>query len=166
MTTPARTPDSKVAPHAVADGVAAPIGVEALKVEPQLPGALPQVRILEPPLVGEQQVVHLPEATLERRPPRPRMPPPTRADGWSARGSDGTRAAASASRSAELRGAIRALEVRVLDHQRRVIRPRDVVLGATARDGRRAAARSTRAGGSETVEDQVGAGQLVGSSAW
>ena len=41
----------KVAPHAIGDGVAAPIGVKPLKVEPQLLGALPEVRIFETPLV-------------------------------------------------------------------------------------------------------------------
>ena len=67
VTTPARTPDWKSRAHAVGDGLAAPVGLEPLEVEPELRGALPQVRILEPPLVGEQQVVHLPEAVLERR---------------------------------------------------------------------------------------------------
>src|SRR5439155_8460004 len=49
------------------DRVGAAISLEAIEVEAELPGALPQVRIVEPALVGEQRVVHLPEAVLERR---------------------------------------------------------------------------------------------------
>src|SRR3954463_15755392 len=34
------------------------VGVEAVAVEPQALGALPQLRVLEPSLVGEERVVH------------------------------------------------------------------------------------------------------------
>ena len=72
----------------------APVGVEALDVEPEPLGARPQVRILEPALVGEQRVVHRPERALQRRPPRPRRRRRARAGGSSAPGSAGTRRAA------------------------------------------------------------------------
>ena len=44
-------------------GVAA-VGVEAREVEAEPLGPRPQVRVLEPALVGEQRVVHLPEGAL------------------------------------------------------------------------------------------------------
>jgi hypothetical protein len=47
-----------------AHGVGAPVGVEALDVEPEAFRADPQVRVLEPALVVEQGVVHGPERAL------------------------------------------------------------------------------------------------------
>ena len=125
VTTPPRTPDSKSRRTRAATAAAAPVGVEAVEVQPERPRPLPQVGILEPALVGEQQVVHLPEAALERRPPRPRTPPPTRADGSSGPGKcRNTQPQRARRRAAAQRGAVRALEVGVLDHQRRVAGPR------------------------------------------
>src|SRR5690349_21212391 len=49
------------------DRLRAAVGVEALDVEAEGPRALPQVRIVEPPLVGVERVVHGPEGVLERR---------------------------------------------------------------------------------------------------
>ena len=46
------------------DGVVAAVGVEARDVEAEPLRARPQVRILEPALVGEQRVVHRPERAL------------------------------------------------------------------------------------------------------
>ena len=124
----------------VAHRVAAPVGVEALEVEPERPGTLPQVRILEPALVGEQQVVHLPEAALEPRRlggagrgPRARMARAHREMTEHRR--------SRSSPSADARGAVRALEVRVLDHQRGVVRPAGGPR-ATARGRARSRARS------------------------
>jgi hypothetical protein len=48
------------------DGLAAPVGVEPLQVEAERRGPLPQMRILDPRRIGEQQVVHLPELALQR----------------------------------------------------------------------------------------------------
>ncbi len=106
---------------------------------PERPRALPQVGILEPALIGEQELVHLPEAALERRRlGRARRRPGAR-DGSSGPESAGTRGGASrpASRQAQRR-AVRALEVGVLDHQRRRSRPADVVVVGRRRNRRRA----------------------------
>ena len=47
-----------------ATAVVAAVGVEAREVEPEPLRARPQVRVLEPALVGEQRVVHRPERAL------------------------------------------------------------------------------------------------------
>ena len=66
VTTPARTPERKSALTRRDHRVRAAVGVEAGDVEPEPFGALPQVRVLEPALVGEQRVVHRPERALQR----------------------------------------------------------------------------------------------------
>ena len=65
MTTPARTPARKSRCTRVKHGVAAAVALEALEIEPEPLRALPQMRVLESPLIGEQRVVHLPEAALQ-----------------------------------------------------------------------------------------------------
>ena len=65
VATPARTPARKDAFTRGEHGVGAAVGVEALDVEPERLGARPQVRVLEPALVGEQRVVHRPERALQ-----------------------------------------------------------------------------------------------------
>ena len=50
---------------AVAHRVAAAVLIEAVEIEPEPPRPLPQVRVLEAGRVGEQRVVHLPEAPLQ-----------------------------------------------------------------------------------------------------
>ena len=64
---PAPNTGLEVAPDSRLGLRPAPVGVEALEVELERARSLPQVGILEPALVGEQQVVHLPEALLPRR---------------------------------------------------------------------------------------------------
>ena len=53
-----------VALHPGGDRLAAPVGVEALDVEPQLLRAVPQVRVLQPTLVGVGGVDERPEGAL------------------------------------------------------------------------------------------------------
>jgi hypothetical protein len=48
------------------DGPAIQISGEPVSVQPELVGIAPQVGILKGPLVAEQQLVHGPEAALER----------------------------------------------------------------------------------------------------
>ena len=62
VATPARTPARQSAAIRGLDGLRAAVGVEARDIEPEPLGALPQMRVLEAALVGEQRVVHLPEA--------------------------------------------------------------------------------------------------------
>ena len=71
--------------------VGAAVGVEALDVEPELLGARPQVRVLEPALVGEQRVVHRPEARPAAPRPRRRRRPRTPAGARTSPGSAGSR---------------------------------------------------------------------------
>ena len=88
--------------------------------------AVPQVRVLEPGLVGEQRVVHLPETALQRRRPRRRRRP-AQARGWLERTGKWrktTGAAGSVAQALLQRRAVRALEVGVDDHQRRAVGPR------------------------------------------
>ena len=49
------------------DVIGAPIGLEAVEVDAEVTAALPQVRRVQVPLVGEQRVVHLPKPALKRR---------------------------------------------------------------------------------------------------
>ena len=63
---PCLTPPEVVS-DAVTHRVRASVGLEALDVQTQAPGACPQERALKPALVGEQRVVHLPERVLTRR---------------------------------------------------------------------------------------------------
>ena len=51
---------------------AAAVGLEALDVQARARAARPQVRVVEPALVGEQRVVQRPERALVARPPRRR----------------------------------------------------------------------------------------------
>src|SRR4029450_8976494 len=51
----------EVALDPLPDGVRAAVGVEALQIEPEAPGALPEVRIVHPPPVAVERVAHLPE---------------------------------------------------------------------------------------------------------
>src|SRR4051794_32127780 len=53
-------PGPEVGPDAALDGRGAAVGVEAGDVQPEAFGTLPQVRVLEAPLVGEQRVMHGP----------------------------------------------------------------------------------------------------------
>src|SRR4051794_31701542 len=46
------------------DRVAATVALELIQVEAELLGTLPKVGVIEVALVGEQRVVHLPEAVL------------------------------------------------------------------------------------------------------
>ena len=78
------------------DRLRAPVGVEARDVEPEALGALPQVRVLEAALVGEQRVVHRPERALRRRRLGRRGGRRGRAGGSRGRGSGGRRRAAAA----------------------------------------------------------------------
>src|SRR4051794_37480554 len=94
-------------------GLRAPVGVEARDVEPEPLRTFPEVRVLEPPLVAEERVVHRPEGVLGRGGlgsgggrPRPRV---TRAHGEVAEG-DAQREPAQTRLE---RGAERALEVGV-----------------------------------------------------
>ena len=121
-------PRLEIASDACDDGVAAPVAIEALEIELEGSRSIPEVRVLEPSLVGEQEVVHLPETTLKRcglgragRRPGARM---ARANREVAE-----HPAQRVLREPQAeRRAVRALEVRVLDHQRAVVGPADVVL--------------------------------------
>jgi RimJ/RimL family protein N-acetyltransferase len=57
-----RVPD--VALHPRGHRRAAAVGIEALDLEPELAGALPEVRVLEPALVGERGIGERPEPAL------------------------------------------------------------------------------------------------------
>ena len=118
VATPARTPGVEVAPHARGTASERRSASKRSRSSPSALGALPQVRVLEPALVGVERVVHLPEAALQRRPPRPRRRRPRRAGAWSARGSGGRRGAAAAAAARVRDEAEVALEVGVLDHER------------------------------------------------
>jgi len=83
VATPARTPAPELLVDAGRDGVRAPIDVEAGEIEPEPLGRLPQVRVLEPPLIGEERVVHRPEGALETRRLGARAAASAR--GWAAR---------------------------------------------------------------------------------
>ena len=72
--------------------------VETLEIEPEPLCARPQVWVLEPCLVGEQRVVHLPEAALQRRRLGRAGRRPRPAGGSSGPGSGGTRSAAGSPR--------------------------------------------------------------------
>src|SRR3954447_13260337 len=126
----------------------AAVGVEARDVEPEPLRTFPEVRVLEPPLVGEQRVVHGPEGALDGgglgrggRRPRARM---ARAHREVAEG-DAQREPAQARLE---RGAERAFEVRVDDDERRVLGPPDVVCGPEGRQRCRAEAAQTVAASS------------------
>src|SRR5215210_5895675 len=55
---------AEVGGDATLDRLGVAVGVEAADVEPQALGALPQLWVLEPSLVGEERVVHGPERAL------------------------------------------------------------------------------------------------------
>ena len=93
--------------------------------------------ILEPALVGEQKIVHLPETALERGSlggagsrPRPWM---ARADREMAEHS--TRRVGLTGEPDRERRAVRAFEVGVLDHERRVLGAPNMVLRRRRWDG-------------------------------
>ena len=122
--------------HPGPNRLAAPVGVEALDVQPKRPRSLPQVRILEPCSVDEQQVVHLPETALKRGGLGGACGGPgagmRRANGEVAK--HASQLAVGQPRAQ--RGAVRALEVRVLDQQRRVERTTRVIMLGDLRDSR------------------------------
>src|SRR3954451_2824299 len=64
---PAAQGVAHVAGDALRDGVRAPVGVEALDVEPERRAALPQVRVVDAARVVVEGVVHRPEGAVERR---------------------------------------------------------------------------------------------------
>ena len=74
--TPAETPAAEVARPRARPPRPSGGRLEALEVQPELLGALPQVRVVQVALVGVQRVVHLPEAPLQRRRLRRRGQPP------------------------------------------------------------------------------------------
>src|SRR4051794_17159015 len=136
---------AKVGGDAALDRPGAAVGVEAVDVEPPALGALPQLRVLEPSLVGEERVVHGPEGALRARRlrgggggPRARV---ARADGEVAE----RHAQRQPPQAVLERRAERALEVRVDDDERRVLRAADVVLGREGRQRCRAEAAQTAA---------------------
>ena len=138
VATPARTPAFQSAAMRSCDRLGAAVRVETRDVETETFGPLPQVRILEPSLVGEQRVVHLPEAPLQAG----------RLGG--AGGGPGARVAGADREVPERdpqrqlaqpqleRGAVRALEVGVDDHEARRLRPPHVIGGADGRERCRA----------------------------
>ena len=140
VATPARTPAFQSAAMRSSHRLGAAVRVETRDVETETFGPLPQVRILEPSLVGEQRVVHLPEAPLQAG----------RLGG--AGGGPGTRVAGADREVPERdpqrqlaqpqleRGAVRALEVGVDDHEARRLRPSHVIGGADGRERCRAEA--------------------------
>ena len=118
----------EVAPDPGSHGLAAAVVLEAVEVEPERAGPAPTGG--DPRAGPDRRTAHRasPRTGPAGRPPRPRRPPPRRVGGWSGRGSDGTPGAAcSPASSLAERGAVRALEVRVLDDQRRVVGPALVV---------------------------------------
>ena len=125
----------------------APVGVEAREVEPEPLGARPQVRVLQPALVGEQRVVHRPERALAAR----GLGGAGRRERARMRGPDGEVAERDAHRQRREpqleRGAERALVVAVHDARpRRVAGPADVIVRADGRDGRGRTGRPPDAG--------------------
>ncbi len=118
------------------DGVVAAVGVEARDVESEPLRARPQVRILEPALVGEQRLVHLPEGALPAR----RLGRAGRRERARMGAADGEVAEHDAQRQvaqAQLEGgAERALVVAVDDHQRPGVRAADVLPGPDGRERR------------------------------
>src|SRR5262245_60711290 len=96
----------------------APVGLEALEVEPESPGPLPEMWVVEMALVLQQRVVHLPEAVLRGRRLRGRGEHPR------ARVLRCHREVPEDARDRQLLqdqvclGAVRALKVRVLDDHR------------------------------------------------
>ena len=162
LTTPARTPGQEVALHPLAHGLAAPVGLEAIQVEPEPLGALPQVGILQPGGVGEQEVVHLPEAALA----------PGRLG--RARGRPGARVAGLDREVAKHPAHVPSRQSRAVSaaqngHSKsaysmtsgRRAEPADVVELVGRREPARSRDPSSRGGLLEPVEDQVGARQLA-----
>ncbi len=163
VTTPARMPARKSRSTRSAAAGVPPVGLEPVQVDAQVAAPVPQVRILQPALVGHQRVVELPE------------PPLARGGLGGQRQDAGARVLGDHREVAEHApdrqvadqevrlGAVRALQVRVLDQQRAVARAR----GRRARRPGPARSRG-RSGRLERVEDEVGArdlerrGRLVG----
>src|SRR5205085_9705228 len=117
--------------------IAAAIAVEPLEIEPERLGTLPEVWVLESPLIGEQEVVHLPEAALQAS----RLSRAGRRPGAGVAGADREVAKHAPSRGlretrAE-RGAERALKVGVLDDEQAILGSPDVVIRRDAGDRRR-----------------------------
>ena len=63
--TPARIPDSKSRRTRAGNRIGAAIGLEAVEVEPEPLGPLPEVRIVDVAAVGVERVDHLEEAALQ-----------------------------------------------------------------------------------------------------
>jgi hypothetical protein len=127
------------------DGLAPAVGVESLEVETELARPLPQMWVLQPPLVGEQGIVHLPETALERgRLGRAGRRPGSGMARFHRKVAEGEADRALAQAELE-RGTERTLEVRVLDDQRRVGRPADMIALVDRRRGRRAEIRQRSA---------------------
>ena len=166
VTTPARTPEWKSRLTRSRTASLRRSASKRSRSSPSSCGPVPQVRVLEPGLVGEQRVVHLPEAALGAgRLGGARRRPGARVAGAHREVAEHHLAPAAGQPELVQGGAERALEVGVLDQQRRCRRP-------AARDRRRRAAGTgaepsslTGAAGAQPrqrVEDQVGAGQVAG----
>ena len=160
-------PRAEVALDAVAHRVAAAVGVKALEVEPELLGPAPQVRVLEPRLVGEQRVVHLPEAALAPRPPR-RRTAAAQARGWLERtgkwrnttrsSAPGQPRAAGRAQNGHSKSAYSITQRRRRPGPRSGRPPR---AAGPERSRARSPAERRSAQAAERVEDQVGAGQIA-----
>src|SRR5438477_730947 len=128
----------EVAPYTLPHGIAAALGLEALKVEIQLTSAAPEMGILEPGRIAEQRVVHLPEAALPRR----RLGGAGRRPGPGVAGSNREVTEDELDRHAGQtlveRGAKGTLEVGVLDHQRGARGSSTVIVRSGLGDRRRA----------------------------
>lgn len=136
---------AEINPHPLLDLRVPTVGVEPIEVKAEPLRPLPQMRILEPRRIGEEQVVHLPEPSLAAcrlgragGRPGPRM---TRADG---KVSEHEPARDVLQPEAE-RGAIRTLEVAVFDDERRIGSTPNVVGRTGLGNRRRAEARQVAA---------------------
>jgi hypothetical protein len=116
--------------------VAAPVGVEALEVEPELLGARPQVGVVDAALVGEQRVVEGPERTLQRGRLGRRGERGRRGClAFSAKWRKTTRRARPRSSRSTGQRAVRAREVAVEDDERSAVLAADVVVVGQRRTG-------------------------------
>lgn len=122
----------EVAAHAGLDGDGAPVGLEALEIEPESLGALPEVRIIDVAAVLVERVDHREEAALQAGGLGSRV------QGWRARALAGDREVTKDDRRLALadlqpgRGAVRAAQVGIDDQLGTVAAP--VILRADWRD--------------------------------
>ena len=144
VTTPARTPERKSRSTRSATSGERRSCSKRSRSRPERPGALPQVRLVQMGLILEQRVVHLPEAPLKRgRLGRARQHP--RARMLRGHREVPEHALHGQCLQDQVRtGAVRALEVRVLEHHRPGAP--DVVVGTRVR--RRAAGPARQRSGS------------------